>query len=68
MEDMEDLVLHLMSYGIKDEDLDDLVHDQASREASGINNDGMREQVRYLLECGWSEDDICDALDVMRPA
>jgi len=30
--------------------LDDIVHDIASRIASGINNDGISEQVRYILD------------------
>ncbi|WP_280424789.1 hypothetical protein [Nocardia carnea] len=35
--------------GIESEDLEDLVHDVASREASQTNNDGLAAQLRLLL-------------------
>jgi hypothetical protein len=39
-------------------DLDDLVHDTKSAEASDINNGGPEAQVRYLLESGWTKKDL----------
>ena len=37
-------------YGIRAEDLDDVVHDLKSQDASVINNEGLRGQIEYLLE------------------
>ena len=37
---------------------DDFVHQTASLRASKINNGGLDVQLAYLLENGWSEDDI----------
>lgn len=38
--------------------LDEAVLDAASGYGSSVNNDGPAAQVRYLLEAGWSVDDI----------
>jgi hypothetical protein len=35
--------------GLQAEQLDDLVHDAASQEASGVNNGGLSDQVEYLV-------------------
>jgi hypothetical protein len=35
--------------GLQAEQLDDLVHDAAGQEASGINNGGLSHQVEYLV-------------------
>lgn len=40
------------------ENLDALVHEEASKMASTINNDGKGEQIEYLLQRGWTEDEI----------
>ena len=40
----------LQNYGITTEDLDDLVHIEAEKMASGINNSGMTEQIAFLTE------------------
>lgn len=44
--------------GVTSDDLDELVHHAASRIASDANNGGLPAQVRFLLEQGFSEDDI----------
>jgi hypothetical protein len=36
-------------------DLDEVVHDAKSVEASDINNEGSTSQVRYLMEAGWTK-------------
>ena len=38
--------------------LDDLVHDVASRIASRVNNEGIKEQIAFLNEFGLSDEDI----------
>jgi hypothetical protein len=35
--------------------LDDLIHDECSAKATGINNDGALAQVAFLLSLGWTE-------------
>ena len=36
--------------------LDEMVHDCADNLATDINNMGMKDQVKFLLENGWTED------------
>jgi hypothetical protein len=41
------------SLGVRPEDLDDLVHDLISQQASSINNGGLHDQIAFLVEtCG----------------
>jgi len=47
---IEDVVELLKRDGKQAEDLDGLVHDLKSREASAINNGGMHSQAEYILE------------------
>lgn len=42
--------------------LDELVHDAKSEEAASINNEGLQSQVDYLLESGYSEQEIREML------
>lgn len=44
-------------------DLDDLVHETASRVASSVNNSGVEAQVQYLKESGWGDMEIAQALN-----
>lgn len=46
----EELAQRLKDGGVDPSDLDDLVHDVQSREASATNNCGLEEQVEYLIE------------------
>lgn len=46
--------------------LDDLVHDTKSQEASEINNGGPESQVQYLLESGFSLEDIITEINTER--
>jgi hypothetical protein len=48
---------------ISQEVLDDLVHDCLSNEASEINNRGRDEQIRFLIENGYTVADILRAED-----
>jgi len=38
--------------GVEAAMLDDVVHSIASNEASNVNNNGLKEQIRYLMEKG----------------
>jgi hypothetical protein len=61
----DQLVMALASaiHGIDEQDvLDGLVHDAKSSEASTINNQGHEEQIRYLLERGFTESEIRAAI------
>ncbi len=48
--DAEELAAWAAGLGLEAGDLDDLVHDAYSRQASQTNNDGLEAQVRYLAE------------------
>ena len=54
----------LFKEGIESCHLDTLVHDEASQQATGVNNDGIDRQLEYLQQAGWSEKDILDKLDI----
>src|SRR5271157_3958780 len=47
---VERLVNKADSAGLQAEDLDEMVHDLVSGVASDINNGGLEEQVKYLVE------------------
>lgn len=49
--------------GFDSADLDDLVHDQASCLAAEANNEGMHEQIAFLLKHGYTPKSLGDALD-----
>jgi hypothetical protein len=44
-----ELIALAESYGIKDYDLDDEVHDIKDEEAADICNDGISSQIRFLV-------------------
>jgi len=48
--DAEELTAWTAGLGLEPEDLDDLVHDACSRQASETNNGGPGSQVRFLAE------------------
>ena len=48
--DAEELAAWAAGLGLEAEDLDDLVHDAYSRQASEVNNGGLDSQVRFLVE------------------
>ena len=48
--DEEELAAWAAELGLEPEDLEDLVHDAFSRQASETNNDGLESQVRFLVE------------------
>ena len=52
----------LYKLGYASENLDELVHDVSSRNASAINNDGMDSQIAFLNEKGLLDEDILKAL------
>lgn len=51
---MEELIREI-SLRHNSEDLDDHVHELKSKEASAINNAGIEEQVKYLVQEGGEE-------------
>ena len=55
---VDKVVALLEGDGVEPEALDEIVHDLKSREASGINNGGLRDQVEYILESGISLDEL----------
>lgn len=54
----------LEAAGITGEQLDDLVHEAASRIASRVNNEGMAEQLILLDQAGFSDDEIAEELGI----
>jgi hypothetical protein len=46
-------------------ELDELVCREKENEAAAINNDGYTSQLEYLIECGWSEEDLVDEINSM---
>jgi hypothetical protein len=48
--DAEELAAWAAGFGLEAGDLDDLVHDAYSRQASQTNNDGLDAQVKFLIE------------------
>lgn len=44
------LVAHIRQNSLDESDLDDLVHELKSDEATIINNSGLEAQARYILE------------------
>lgn len=61
---LQGIVRKLEAKGLDAEDLDELVHDAASRLATSVNNSGMDEQVRYLLEEGMTEEEILNEMGI----
>ena len=47
------VVTKLEEAGIKSDALDDMVHEVMSNAASGVNNEGMEAQVRFLMSEGY---------------
>jgi hypothetical protein len=47
---LDELERQLQERGVRSENLDDLVHDMASHNASAINNGGLRDQLAFLVE------------------
>jgi hypothetical protein len=47
---VEAVLEYAKSLGLEAEDLDDLVHNEASRQASAVNNSGVEDQVEFLLQ------------------
>lgn len=51
--------------GLKAEDLDDLIHDVASEQASRVNNEGLEAQLEFLISrIGY--DDTGDEIEKLR--
>lgn len=51
----------LQEEGIESVHLDDIVHDAASTQASNANNGGFDSQIEYLINTGWTHDEILSA-------
>lgn len=59
----EQVLEHISTTNAGEMVLDDLVHDVKSREASAINNDGLKAQVDYLIGYGLSPEEIITEID-----
>lgn len=55
------LYIELLAYEDSDA-LDDMVHDAASEIGSNVNNGGLQSQIEFLLEQGYAESDIRNAV------
>ena len=51
--------------GLRPDDLDDLVHDAASQDASAVDNDGLESQIEYLIE-QWGFEETQKALEHLK--
>jgi hypothetical protein len=47
---IQTLVAHAQQNHLTEPDLDELVHELKSKEASSINNGGIQEQIKYIVE------------------
>jgi hypothetical protein len=61
----EELAAWAAGLGLEAGDLDDLVHDAYSRQASQTNNDGLEAQVRFLIESYGTEGARCLLSDLL---
>jgi alkylhydroperoxidase family enzyme len=64
LESRTDIVTELTAKGITPEQLDNEIHALKSMEASVINNNGLDDQVSYLLECGYTAQQIYESVEV----
>lgn len=55
------LIQQFEKYGIKPEHLDKAVHNTANDMASNANNGGISEQVMFLRNAGWDDQEILAA-------
>ena len=49
-ESIRNLVDHVQKNHLTEPDLDDFIHELKSQKAASINNGGINEQVKYLIE------------------
>lgn len=54
----------LRASDVEELDLDELVEESFSEQATQVNNEGMTSQIRFLFDEGWSEDDIRARLSI----
>ena len=64
--DAEELAAWAAGLGLEAEDLDDLIHDAYSKQASGVNNGGLDSQVRFLIE-SYGTEGALSLLSDLRP-
>lgn len=55
---MKEFIAEIEKQAKKQIALDEIVHDTKSKEASEINNEGIDSQLNYLLQSGFSLEDI----------
>lgn len=56
--EVNDLIAYATKLGINPEDLDEIIHDLKSDEATEINNTGLERQIVYMSEYGMSKEEI----------
>jgi hypothetical protein len=49
-QDLRDLLALARQHGISSDDLDEIVHEVVSEQATQINNDGLEVQLSYLID------------------
>jgi hypothetical protein len=54
----------LLKNGIESASMDEIVHNEASQQASSANNEGIDGQINFLMEHGWTPQNIINALEI----
>ena len=63
-EEMEDIIASsVRKKGFDSSDLDEVIHEVASKAASDINNSGLEEQIAFLIDNGWTQENIIKYLE-----
>ena len=50
--------------GVQSHNLDSLVYEMSERNASRVNNEGMKEQLEFIEKAGLSEKEILNELNI----
>ncbi len=61
-----ELVRIAKSKGIQSEDLDEEIHRIFLRMASAVNNEGLDAQIVYLMESGYSDNDLLEVFEEVK--
>ena len=67
-EKLESMEADLLVGGFESSDLDDMVHEAASRIGSSTNNAGMVDQIEFLLENGFNTEVLLEELEEKKRA
>jgi hypothetical protein len=67
-DELEAMEAELLVGGFESIDLDDMVHEAASRMGSSTNNAGMVDQIEFLLENGFNTEVLLEELGEKKKA